>query len=334
VERASIKSQCSRDYFYTKNPVFEKAFGAVEGEQRTLLDNIIATTTPPAHRSADRSRLSGGIMLQAGRTASAAAHADYLANQFGKAMLKHHLTKEGNTELLEYLPQVEITVPHGVMEAIGQNLAMAPLIDDLDCALFLNETNEDFLTSDHPIAMCNGLPGIRDTDRHTGFASRGLIILYPISPRALLFLSDAEAYKVEKNSSGSSTLKRPQDVIDLNLAQCRQAFENLYFASPARVQTTLQAFRRRANILRPRPSELTESSVQSEGRRGVLLALSPRVPRLSLPKPVHVRHAAKTGKYKVGDAVARDPVRVQLVHARLRKLREEATKMGEQQRSE
>jgi hypothetical protein len=90
---------------------------------------------------------------------------------------------------------------------------------DLDSTLFLNDTDEDFLTSDHPVALCNSLPASHAFDRRIGFASRGLIIVYPISQRALLFLSDAEVCKVEKNSAGASTLKRRQEVIELNLAQ-------------------------------------------------------------------------------------------------------------------
>jgi hypothetical protein len=89
-------------------------------------------------------------MFQAGRTATTVADADHLTNQFGKAWLGHHLTKEGRTDLLEHLPKLEITMTDAVMDAVGRHLAIYPLIDDLDSTLFLNDTDEDFLTSDHP----------------------------------------------------------------------------------------------------------------------------------------------------------------------------------------
>ena len=70
-------------------------------------------------------------MFQAGRTATAFADADHLANQFGKAWLRqhpnrlrHHLKKEGRTDLLEHLPKVEITMNDAVLDAVGQHLAM------------------------------------------------------------------------------------------------------------------------------------------------------------------------------------------------------------------
>ena len=58
---------------------------------------------------------------------------------------------------------------------------------------------------------------------------------------------------------------------------------------------------------------------------------------MSPPKVVQIRYAAKTGKYKLGNGWVRDPVRVQVVKAeldRLYKLRKEATKRAEGQKSE
>jgi hypothetical protein len=338
VEAAPIKSQCSRDYFYTKNPIFEENFNKIEGEQERLLSDIIASQSVPALWSSDRGLLSSGVMFQVGRTATTVANVDHVTNQFGKALLRLHLTKEARTDLLEYLPKIEIMTPDAVMDAVGQHLPMWPLIDDLDSTLFLNDTDEDFLTSDHPVALCNSLPASHAFDRRIGFASRGLIIVYPISPRALLFLSDAEVYKVEKNSAGASTLKRRQEVIELNLTQCGNAYENLYFASLARVQATLEAFRKRSDAVRPPRPALKETQFRSEGnRRGVLLDMPRQARHLSMPKAVKIRHAVKTGKYKRGNGLVRDPVRAQVVKAeldRLDKLREEATKRAEEAKSE
>ena len=75
-------------------------------------------------------------MFQAGRTRTALADADHLANQFGKAWLKHQPTKEGRTDLLEHLPKLEITMTDAVLDAVGQHLAMSPVIDDLDSTQF------------------------------------------------------------------------------------------------------------------------------------------------------------------------------------------------------
>jgi hypothetical protein len=105
---------------------------------------------------------------------------------------------------------------------------------------------------------------------------------------------------VEKNSTGASTLKKRQEVIELNLAQCGNAYENLYFASLARVQATLEAFRKRSDAVRPPRPALKETQFRSEDRRGVMLTLPRQARHLSMPKVVKIRYAAKTGKYKRG----------------------------------
>jgi hypothetical protein len=41
VEGAPMKTQCSRDYFYTKNPVFEQEFTKLEGNHERLFERIV-----------------------------------------------------------------------------------------------------------------------------------------------------------------------------------------------------------------------------------------------------------------------------------------------------
>jgi hypothetical protein len=60
----------------------------------------------------------------------------------------------------------------------------------------------------------------------------------------------------------------------------------------------------------PRPALKETPFVSEDNRRGVLLDMSPQVRRLSIPKVVQIRYAAKTGKYKLGNGWVRDPVRV------------------------
>ena len=199
VETAPIKSQCARDYFYTRNPIFEDQFSILEGHQKRLFEKIITENYVPASGTEDHHTLLSLIMFQAGRTVTAAAQQDHLANEFGKAILRKHLEKEGRDDLLAYLPQLKISVPHGAIDAVGRHLAMYPLIGDMEITLFVNRSKEDFLTSDHPVALCNNLPGSSPYGANTGFSSRGLILMFPLSPRALLLLSDPEVYKVAKD---------------------------------------------------------------------------------------------------------------------------------------
>ena len=329
VEGAPVKSQCARDYFYTKNPVFEDRFMVLEGKQGALFDQITADTRLPGRNSDDHHALLSLIMFQSGRTVTAAAQQDHLANEFSKAMLQKQLEKEGRDDLLEFLPQLKITMTDGVIDAIGQHLPMYPLIGDMEMTLFLNATEEDFVTSDHPVALCNNLPASSPHGANTGFSSRGLIIMYPLSPRVLVFLSDPEVYKVSSDANYVCTLKSTKDVINLNLPQCFNAHENLYFASPEKVKGTLTAFEKHKEKLRaPRPGLVEAGALNHDGRKGVLFQMLAPSRRMTLPGSVELRLAARRNKYAVGDTFIRDPVRRDAVMAeldRIHKLREAAT---------
>jgi hypothetical protein len=335
VETAPIKSQCSRDYFYSKNPVFENEFIKLEGQQKSLFTKIIGDTYVPALDTSDHHAVLGLIMFQAGRTATTAEHQNHIANEFGKAIMRKSFEREGRNDLIEHLEKVKITMPGAVLDAIGQHLAMYPLIGDLDITLFLNKSSENFLTSDHPVALCNNLPpNASPFGANVGFASRGLIICFPISPRVLLFLSDPEVYKVEKDGRNVAVVRKARDAIELNLAQCFNAHENLYFSSAKKVEQTLMAFKKRREILRTAPPPASETSaITPSGRKGVLLSMPAPNRRMVLPTAVTIRRAVKTAKYVLGDAFQRDPARIAVVRAeldRIQKLREAATKAAKE----
>ena len=229
-------------------------------------------------------------MLQAGRTVTAAAHDDHILNEFGKAVLRKQLEKDQRNDLLELLPEVRLKVPHGVIEAMARHLPMYPLLGDLDMTLFVNECKEDFLTSDHPIALCNNLPASASRGANIGYSSRGLIILFPLSPHVLLFLSDREVYKVAKDERDVSIIRNLRDAVALNLPQCFNAYENLYFANKEKVPETLAAFGRRREDLRAPPASVVEiPAMSTAGRKGVLLTMPPPNRRMVLPATVELR---------------------------------------------
>lgn len=314
VERAPIKTQCSRDYFYTKNPKYEDAFAVAEGTHNMLLNNIVQSSMVPPEGSKERVQLYEAVMFQVGRTSSTVAKSDHMADQFGKAMLRFGLARDGKHHLIEHLPNVRLeTTPEYLVHTILHHIKSRPIIDDLECTLLINNTSEDFLTSDHPVALCNGLP----TSYHlrVGFACRGLVILYPIGPHAMLFLSDRETYKIAKNKSECGTLIRREDVINLNLAQFANANENLYFSSAEHIKSSLEAFRDDASAIRTGPPPLVEKRLNSGPRRGVLLDMPHEVRRLVLPNTITLRQAVRTGRFKIGSADVRDPERAEFVIA-------------------
>jgi Protein of unknown function (DUF4238) len=328
IERAPIKSQCSRDYFYSKDPSYEERFSVLEAEQNKLLSQIISSLTIPDPISSERLLLDTCLMFQAARTAAAVAHSNHLANEFGKAILGYHLRAQKNEELLKFLPQVEISIPNAVFDSIREHLVMAPLLSDMDCTLIVNRTSEEFITSDHPVAQCNILPSSSFPQRSIGFASRGLIVLYPISPRALMMWSDAEAYRVASNN-GTLILQDRREVVNLNLPQFSIADENIYFRERKTVQDTIEAFRRGAALVRPPRPRLEDKLDSVDGsRQRRLLQVARTLPQFSRPRAVTVRRMALKGRFDVGDRRARDPMKTDLIMAATKELEQRQRAAG------
>jgi hypothetical protein len=332
IDHAAIGDQCYRNYFYTKNPAFEKTFTTLEGSHEGLYERMIAEEFAPVPESPDRHTLSAAIMFQEGRTVTTVDRATHLASEVIKSVLRIKLEKEGKTDLVEFLPGVKITLPDAVMDAILQHLVMYPLINDLDCTLFVNRTTEDFLTCDHPIALGNNMRAASPSSGASGFSSRGLMIAVPLSPHAFVLLSDREVYKVTRNGRGVAYLTNQSEVVGLNLAQCAIARTNLYFATEARVRKTLDEFEKRKEALRLQPPPMVETPMQGEGRTRILLGMERPTQHLTLPEVVQLRAAAKTGRYALGNDFVRDPLRTAAVRAelnRVQKLREAATERAE-----
>jgi len=257
-------------------------------------------------------------MFQAGRTVTTMDRQNHLANQFGKAVMRKSFEKEGKADLLEYLDELTLTVRDGTLDSVLEHILMSPLIEDLDVTLFVNKTKEDFVTSDHPIALCNNLPVSSPAGANLGFASRGLIILFPIAPNTLVFLNDPEVYKVDKGEGNVVYLEKARDVVELNILQCVNAASNLYFANASRIEQTLDAYRKRQGQLRaPPPSVVQRPTVMPDGRRAILVEMPMVSRRIVLPNAVRIRHVVKTRKYKVGDDFARDPHRAAMVSGML-----------------
>ena len=109
--------------------------------------------------------------------------------------------------------------------------------------------------------------------------------------------------------NGCLTAQRAKDVIDLNLMQFGNANEYVYFADPARVERTLETFRRREDILRPsRPAVSEANAILPDNLRATVLKMDPITRRLSLPRGIDLRRAAReTGKFRNGDGFVRIP---------------------------
>ncbi len=236
---ASIKGQASRSYFYGKDDRQEDAIRAFENAGAEALREVTKSDRPLAKGSPHALGLVSYVMFQFQRTPAAGREMEELATKAMRRMFEAHPEVRGNPELLAELKDVRVQYRTPVLNAIKIGVEKAPLLFDLDSKLLVNRTDLEFVTSDVAVVMhnrwCEGSTG-RGT---TGFASRGLLILFPVTPTRLLLFYDGTVYKVGDPGDKVVNVRTDREVDLLNRFQFLSAEQNLYYRPSPRTQAAL-----------------------------------------------------------------------------------------------
>jgi hypothetical protein len=233
IETASIKTQCSQDYFYGHEQKveddlqnLETAFGKVlkdlspekiEGFTEAELSVIRAFV----HQQAERTPFAAGVMrtsyVDIGRQLGAAFAK---ANGFGvegveeeaEGFARHHMPNPA-------AHTVELAQKHG------------GVIKDLAVKFV---TGKGFMISDHPALMLNiwrdHHPKFNAWPSIGGLASKGLILVLPVATNTLLIVYDAATYRVGHDGSRTA-YANDDDVMVLNALQTINATKLLFDSS-------------------------------------------------------------------------------------------------------
>ncbi|KAB2919961.1 MAG: DUF4238 domain-containing protein [Hyphomicrobiaceae bacterium] len=246
IERASIRNQCSRDYWHGEyDEAFEESIKKLEGLSASIIKACLLTDEIQRLR-----HLKTFLSFQLGRTA-------FAAEAFAESRAKMY-------ELAYRQPANENKVDpvHMIaLQALG-----APILLDLAACFVVNKSPVEFVTSDNPVALSNWW--FRHIHRQRpgsgiGLAQAGLEVYFPLSPRHQLVLYDRNIWSVPKaNSVGTIYLRNKDDVAALNERQVLNAQHNVYFASvdtAEHVLALLQACRERRRAEKVRVTEWVPS---------------------------------------------------------------------------
>lgn len=106
-----------------------------------------------------------------------------------------------------------------------------PIVKDLHYVLLKNETNEEFITSDHPVVKYNQFLEKRKAHGGiTGFLTKGLQIFLPISPYLCILYYDPFTYKVGKRKDQIIPISNEEEIKAINKLQIVNANQILYFS--------------------------------------------------------------------------------------------------------
>lgn len=226
VQKAPIKGQCCRDYFYGKNVDNEKSLSQAEGEVANMFRALFELQRLPRFFTAGHLLLCFHIVTQAYRTQYAADTLDEMTDAMWKEVLKHDpkVNKED-------LAKVSIGYDDPALVALGYAIRAFPLLMDLGMGLVQAPRGFEFITSDNPVVMLNKFMEWRTLGSNTGLAAKGLQIFFPICPFLTLVMYDKGVYHFGAKKSTNLHFASAEDVMDLNVLQVASASKNVYLYS-------------------------------------------------------------------------------------------------------
>lgn len=233
IPSAPIKSQASRDYFYSDNMEMEKALSDLEACAKKVLDKIIAAPTEPLSKE-DKDTLFDFTMKQLGRTEVQAIFvqnryegvARSLQDVFSKISTDTGGQGDGLKEKVSGLIGEPPSVPAGY--SVDAHDQIRDIMRDLSVKVLINRTKKAFITSDNPVAKYDQFMERMKQDTYA-LGTRGLQIFFPLSPRIGVMYYDPKCYKLGYKKREYVELSQGKDIDELNKLTLCNSGEVLYY---------------------------------------------------------------------------------------------------------
>jgi hypothetical protein len=216
IRDASIKTQCSRDYFYG-DAAEERKFDYFEGAYAEAVRDVTSGTISVATGE----KLRALSVLQYARTEGAAQQAAAQSARFRDAV---------DPEGREFSEDEVWDEKTALKESLATAGHMHKFFNDLDWAVIVNETRFTFVTSDDPAILTNRYARQRLGLSKFGAISSGLTLSLPLTPRHWIVFYDSQVYRMSDRIGRIVKVRDAADVLHLNQLACIKAARNVYYA--------------------------------------------------------------------------------------------------------
>ena len=248
---ASLRDQCCKRNFYGSNEL-ESALGHLESKAALALRLILAEGVLPQYHTIEHKALSEFVALQGLRTREMAQRFTTLGEKI-RVQLRQ---SPSDWEAFSKNPSAPEPPIVGMLRLLPD---VARVISGLRMHLVVSPWAPVFLTSDNPVLRYNQL---YETVRHrgtNGFATEGIQIFLPLSPRHYLVLYDATAYIGPAVTPVPGVTHSTQEDVDLlNLIQLVSATENIYFSHKHHLRTIERAIPRARRLRNTDPVRVVQ----------------------------------------------------------------------------
>lgn len=243
LSKKGVKNICSKSYFYVRSESFEECLSPLENIFSDVFDKLLNEKDLSILSDEEYIFLLYFICLQYVRTNKVKIESEEFWDAAYKGYLKEILSSApklaediGITrELIEKLEKWKIlftgSYDQSVSHLYGMILGLTGpfLIYDLEPLLVINNTNLDFIISDHPIILYNTFFNNKRETLLTGFASNGLQIFCPMSPKVMIVLYDKNFYEFNDRIQ---IVDLEEDITAINSLQFFNCHEIILFADP------------------------------------------------------------------------------------------------------
>jgi hypothetical protein len=219
-ERAPIKSQACRPYFYDSDSTIENSLSKLENVNTFFFKDIIAHNSLPPKSISFKEPLLKFILLFELRNPVAAENFEQSINAYIQKL--PNLTNIPSGSYLK--------IPKAVIFQLSLLEKAVDCCSDLNVKLLCNITNVPFITSDNPVIKYNQF-----LERHkffggiTGYGTKGLQFFLPISPIHIIVFYDSSVYKLGNKKETTIAIKSDFDVHQLNLLQCLNVNQTIFY---------------------------------------------------------------------------------------------------------
>lgn len=226
-----LKDQAYENYFYGQNNDLEKSLGDLENLAAPNIKNVILNNILPKRVAKETTPYHSVLAFAAildNRTKDTEAEINDMSNQLAKL----RVGQDG--EMSKLLEKYSIVQEDAVAFGIKSAALNLHTLFDLKGKLLINRTNTKFITSDSPVIKFNQfLNSFNTLGSNLGYVSRGLQILFPISPNHLIIYYDDWVYKIGEKKRDEIELTNPHDINLINSLQVLNCYKQLYFNNDA-----------------------------------------------------------------------------------------------------
>lgn len=221
-----IKSQAYDDYLYGKDGLMENSLGYIEENFIEVIESIVFHNG----RVFFYEVLYRNVLL-------------YMVVQLNRTLMVKEIYEKHFSEMMrisiDIHPDLKIKRTKDpkfgfgevLQNCIIESVKMVPCLFDLEYKVLINNSEDEFITSDNPVVKYNMfMEAFKLPPGGTGLVSRGLQIFYPITKKYMLYFYDRKVYRTGLFFRKFIYISDKGTVKKLNALQYLNCRENVFFS--------------------------------------------------------------------------------------------------------